>query len=296
MKNRFSPFGTQHVCRRSNDWGVIFYDDIDRLVCYSIFACQAKKYGVTVCMASLMYTHTHESLRVGNRHTMEKYVRDSGSQFARAYNYRWKRHGALFHRKFKWDSKTTLQQQKTNFCYIANNHREKGLVGSARQSRWDFVPYAFSRHPFSPKLILKESDPLTHAVALVKNAAADLRPLRYSFLLQTFPKLSDRQREQLTDYIISEYALVDFGVAEECFGSLEKMSLAFDSNSGSEYKIREEYNGILETSIEEMCSIVKKQGLLGEVYNLTKTQKANLFERFRRDMPEKMIRKFLHLG
>ena len=53
-------------------------------------------------------------------------------------------------------------------------------------------------------------------------------------------RLNERERSQLVDYIISVYNCIDYHFLTGCYGSYQDMLLAVNSNTGSEYDIKEE--------------------------------------------------------
>ena len=68
------------------------------------------------------------------------------------------------------------------------------------------------------------------------------KPLNYTLLSSLTDPLDKAERQQLTDYIIYSYSSIDYGRLISFYGSYEKMCLAFESNQGSEYDIKEEYD------------------------------------------------------
>ena len=61
------------------------------------------------------------------------------------------------------------------------------------------------------------------------------KPLTYIILERLFRDLENREKNQLTDYIISKYNCIDYDRLISFYGSYDKMCLAFASNQGSEY-------------------------------------------------------------
>jgi len=253
QKKKFFP-GVQHLYQRSDDWGVIFYDDIDRLAYYTE-ACVAKRSReVVVLAASIMFNHVHQTVKVKTKEQLSDYAWSSTSPFSRAYNARYCRKGDLFHRKFGWASKRNEKAVRNNICYVENNHVEKRLCTKASRSRWDFLAYAVSTHPFSPEII-SPSRRLLHSMRIVKKRSSADKPLKYSHLRLMFDSLDQVETEQLKDYIVSTYRLVDFEETVTYFKGVDEMISAPDMLTGSEYEIAEEYSTYSETPYCQMLAI-----------------------------------------
>lgn len=258
-----------HSYQRSDDKGVIFYTDIDRLVLYTICAVQARKRDVSVLAASFMFTHIHLLLLMYMEDDMSGLLQDSSSAYARAYNHYKGSHGQLFHKNFGRARKRTAKEIRTSLAYVNNNHVEKGLCSRAIENRWSFLAYAVSNNPFSKPLIKsKASRRLLRAIRQVDRRYECNKPLTFSSLVNMFDDLDKVEREQLIDHIIVRYALVDFEKAIKYFGSFEKMVLAFDSNTGSEYDIAEAFVKAPDTAYVEMIEVATREGWLDEIFRM----------------------------
>jgi len=266
IPKQFSP-GVQHIYVRANDWGVIFYDDIDRLVFYTIQSVAKRKCGIKLLAASYMYTHAHTTAVIGKKEIMSDFIWKATSPFARAYNHSKKRSGAVFHRRFGWASKKTEKQIRNNICYVVNNHVEKRLCRRAAESRWDFIAYATSSHPFS-KAIVSPSPWLKHAMYITTKRNKRNLSLNYEHLTSMFSKLDESESEQLTDYIISTYKLVDFDKTVKYFKGYEEMLVAPDLVTGNEYDINEEYSNAPDTGYVEILSHLKKCRRLDSIFTI----------------------------
>lgn len=87
--------------------------------------------------------------------------------------------------------------------------------------------------------------------------------LSYSVLLNAFNGLDAGEREQLTDYVISAYPLVDYAAAAGIYDGFDNMLTAFDSNTGGEFALREEYSSSPDTAYTEMIALAEKNSLIG---------------------------------
>ena len=66
--------------------------------------------------------------------------------------------------------------------------------------------------------------------------------LNYTILRNCFGRLSRDEGNQLIDFIIGTYNVVDYNETIRLYGSYEKMLIAFDSNTGNEHDLKEEYS------------------------------------------------------
>lgn len=266
-KNKKFYSGVQHLYQRSKDWGVIFYNDIDRLVFYTKACVGKRRCGVTVLAASIMFTHVHTSLLASSKEQLWSFAWAISSPFARSYNCEYGHKGEVFHREFGWASKPRTKQARTNICYVENNHVEKKLCSRAVESRWDFLAYATSTHPFSPEIVNPSAD-MRHYMRLIENRSNLNRPLRYREIKMMFSKLSPVEIEQIIDYIISTYHLVDFDCTEKYFRGPEEMILAPDYTTGSEYDVNESSSWESEVPIQIMIALLEAQGLVKAIFKL----------------------------
>lgn len=270
----FSSQGVQHIYQRAHDWGVIFYDDIDRLEFFCIDSVIARRYGITVYGISLMFTHLHKSIIARMKHQMCKYEQDSSSIFARAYNAHRGRKGVLFQQKFGRASRVGPKKIRENLAYVYNNHVEKGLCTHPIEERWCFLPYAKSKNPFSKPINLDAaSKQLKSAIRIVDRRRKNDEFLRYGELCKMIYRLSQEEQEQLKDYIISSYMYIDFEGAASYFGSFEDMVHAFKSTSGSGWGIKEEYNNCSDKEYIKLNKLFASKGWsINKIFSMTKEE------------------------
>lgn len=278
MKNfAFIPSAVQHIYQRSLDKGVIFYTLEDRLVYYTLAAVNAKRRGVTVCAASIMFTHIHQSLRSRTLYDLRMYLHDTNSSFSRLYNAHYSRKGPLFDKAPGRSQKKSSKEMRSNLVYVFNNHVEKRVCKSAVQERWSFVAYSLSDHPFSDKINpRKSSKPLKKALRLVDRRIRKMKGLEYSDLDRIFGSIEDKEREQFIDYVISHYAWIDFSEGISLFGSRESMILTLDSTVGGEYEINEYYTKHPDTPYIELIALAERNGFIDGVHSMPESEKADL--------------------
>lgn len=260
---KFSRTGVHHVYQRAQDRGIIFYTVFDRLIYLSILSVKAREYNVRVLAVAIMFSHTHQSCVAETKDQLSKYIQDSSSIFARVYNRHYGLKGSLFARPFGSSLKRNAKDIRSNLAYVNNNHTEKGLCSSAIEARWNFLAYRERRNPFSEPISSAASVKLLYALSRIDIIVSDGKHLSYKLLYKMYNGLDAKEREQLTDYIISRYSLVDYAAAEAYFNGFNNMLAAFDSNTGSEYGIREEYSSASDKAYVEMVTLAERNALIG---------------------------------
>ena len=263
-RRRFAEEALQHTYKITRDGGVLFYRPIDHLVYYTLQSVLSRRYSLRVLVTSHMYTHAHEGIYAEDIVQLSAYEHDLSSLYVREFNRETGRRGPMFARKYGSAPKRSEKERRSCVIYILNNPVEKKLVSKAREDRWTFLPYYDKEYPFSRKPVIRYSrKPLVDAIHLVEHECRCGRYLRYSFLHHLFSKLDDEEREQLTDFIIQRYFFFDRRGCEELFGSLEKMMQATELTTGKEFDVGEEFEPFSDIPYREMCSLVKRHGLLG---------------------------------
>ena len=112
-------------------------------------------------------------------------------------------------------------------------------------------------------------------------------------------KLNDIEREHLVDYIITLYNPVDYEALLKYYESYDSMVIAINSNTGSEYDIREEYNPYSDNIYDQMSALVKQKINMDakELLSLTVDEKIKIASIVKRNLnvTNRQICKFLHL-
>lgn len=132
-----------------------------------------------------------------------------------------------------------------------------------------------------------------------KQHAANLY-MDYSKIKEVTYKLNDAEKKYIFDYIISLYNPTNYSKAIGYFGSFKNMMIAFDSNTGSEYEIKEEYSTISDTPYNEMVEVLMKNNLWDRQknpYTYTIEERGIAIELLREisGTTSKHISKFLHI-
>ncbi len=298
----FFPGVPHHIYVRSFDRGVIFYTTENYLVFFTFITTIARHYGITLMELSIMPDHVHVFAKSGNPRKMELFLFQTERCFAMEYNTTIGRTGRLFETPPGHAPKLTDKKIRTCVAYLFNNQVEKKIVSSAELTRWNFMTFAVSKHPFSEPIKLEyASRALRRALKLVKFMRSQDKPMGYKTLETLYGSLGKVEKEQLTDFIIASYNCLDYDSIISYFGSYEKMVLAVNSNTGSEFDIKESYDTSSDAPFFRMAEMVSKiNGLedVKKVITLSPDQKIKLANKLIQ-MPgvtSKHIAKFLHIS
>ena len=229
--------------QRTRNKGVIFYSIHDYLVYFTIYCSQARQRGVSVLSLCPMPDHTHQVIVAASKNQMATFVQTYSHLFAYEWNKKRKKKGFLFSHPFGSAAKLGNKQVRTVLAYSNNNPVERKLVERAEDYRWTFLAYAKSKHPFSEPLVHKDaSRAFRRIIKMVDYYSKAGVPLEYNWLGRWFSELDGVERQQLIDYIIVSYNCIDY---EKLFSyydnSYDTACLAFASNQGSEYDIKEDF-------------------------------------------------------
>ena len=252
-KRRIKENAYQHIYQNTIGGVLLFYHDMDRLVYYTAFSVTARKYQAQVLAMSLMYDHTHSSVRLKNPFKMGDFVRDYTSLYATEFNRDIGRHGPLFRCAYGNAPKVGAKAIRTNVAYIDNNAVEKQLCQRAEQDRWNLIAFLDSSHPFSKKIDRSHaSRRLLRSLKRVEAFSKADAYLPYRILRSLYDGLTPEEKEQLTDFILHTYLPIDKEQLILLYGNYENMLLAVNSNTGSEYDIKEEFDNSPHTIYKEL--------------------------------------------
>jgi len=296
-KNYFNPCAVQHIYQRAADRGVIFYTIEDRLVYYTITSVQSKKHGVRIAAASVMFTHTHQSVLADSLQNIREYLHGTDTVFSRLYNLRYGRTGKLFGKPPGRSQKNDSKSMRSNVIYVFNNHVEKGLCTSAVQERWSFLAFSVTNHPFSHPLDrVNASSILRRALNKIDKRISKNKNLDYRDLDRVLPFLNQVEKEQFIDYVISRYAWLDFSIPTALFGSLEHLITAVDSTTGNEYDINEEYSATSDKHYIRLIRHAENKNVLKDIFTMTSDTKTDLIVSSHNftGAPLSILRKFYH--
>jgi len=132
---------TYHVNGQSVDGAKLFRDDVDRLAFLDLLAAQARRSDWCLLAYSLMTTHYHLVLRL-REPTLSSGFQRFNSLYARDFNRRHRRRGALWQRRF-FDTITESDAHLIEAIrYVAFNAPRAGLC--ALPEDWPWASYGAS--------------------------------------------------------------------------------------------------------------------------------------------------------
>ena len=302
MKARRYKDGTyNHIYQRTINRFNIFYDVTDYLVYYTIVFIAAQKYEVSVLGLCLMIDHIHMLVRTSSRKVLSEFVSYVTSVFVREYNSSIGRRGPLFAERFGSAPKSDKKRLMSAIIYVGNNPVERKICLYSEQYRWNFLAYLDSSFPFSEPLIAgRVSYRLNKAFKEVDRHREDGRYLNHGILNRLLKDLNAIEKEQLVDYIITRYRVIDEAALMSHFEDFSELLKSMHSTTGSEYEINEDFDRM---SDNVYCDMIR---VLSNVYGndvrksivLRKEEKLLIADEIRRQTAAPMwqIFKFLHLS
>ena len=272
-----------HCYQRAADLVVLFYTDLDYLCFFTILCVQAVKNKVCLVMLCLMVDHFHASVKAARgAPALSEFIQTSTCMYAKQNNLVCNRKGDLFRRPFGSAPKRTDKKERDNIIYVGNNPVERLMVKRAEEYRWNFLAYAKSDHPFSEPLVIRRASwPMQKAVKEVKAFHAAGQYLSYKVLQRLFEPLGRKEREQLVDFIIVTYNVIDYEEAIRHFGSYENMLEAMHVTTGREYDVNEKFTGWADDGYPKLVQMVlRKTGLkdIHDMFQYSEAKRRKLFD------------------
>ncbi len=253
----FKPGAVQHLYQRTIDGFLIFYSVRDCLVFFTIFATAARRYDVRVIGVCLMVDHVHVLVEAPNQHELDLFVCLYTSWFVRQYNEWYGSNGPFFEGPYGITSKLNDKDIRNAIAYLYNNPVERLICNRAEKAHWNFLAYAVSKCPFSQPIRLdKARAPMRRAVEEVRASRREERPLNYAQLKRITRPLLPEEQMQLTDYIISSYNCVDYADLSYRYGSYDEMVMAFNTTTGSDHAMKEDFVGRSDRIYGKMTSFL----------------------------------------
>lgn len=266
---RFYKDILMHCYQRTTSNGLLAYSVSDFLVLLTIMSTAQKKYDLECIKLCFMFDHLHWSGLCRRRQDLSAFVHDYTTLFVRERNRHFGLHGPLFCSPFGSAPKIGDKAARTNCIYVDNNPVERKMCERAEQYQWNFLAYAVSDHPFSEPYRAREaSTALRRARLVVKQRATSGRHLGYRLLSSFFAPLGKKEREQLTDYIITCYNFLDYPGAIRYFGSYEKMLAATHTTTGSEYDLNEIFIGKSDAVYYKLIRLVLARYRLTDIHEI----------------------------
>jgi len=290
-----------HCYQNTLNGFLLFYSVKDYLIAFMIICITARRWDVHILSLCLMPDHIHIVLTADSVRILSGFIRDYSKKLALEHNRTFGEKGQLFNHPFGSAPKYGPKKARTNLAYLGNNPIERQLCSKAEEYRWNFLAYASSDHPFSEKIIVRNASyNMKRALAQVNYMAGKHIPLSYTFLQRMFNSLDNKERNQITDHIITRYSVIDYQAAIRFFDSYDKMISAFHSNTGSEYDLNEVFTGRSDHWYSLITKLLlQKTNLhdIHEIFTFTDEKKFELLQMIMRetDCPPAQICKYLHL-
>ena len=259
IKRKTTDSGCQHIYQNTVRGILLFYSDEDRIVYLTLFKTLAVKYGIVALTLALMYNHTHYLLEDPEVETMSKFNMELASKYALAFNQDCGRKGALFKKAYGNSPKHGEKIIRTSVAYTFNNSVEKRLYTRPEHDRWMLLAYLKSDHPFSEKIDReKASKRMRRGLSMLQTLSSKNVPLSYTFVRQLFDGLNEKETLQMKDAIISAYLPLNKEALLSYYKSYDDMIIAINSNTGSEYDMKEDFDDVSHIYYREMLSIIAK--------------------------------------
>jgi len=248
-----------------------------------------------------MPDHVHFSLRAASVADLSSFMRDASSWYAVRFNQVCHTEGPVFEPRFGSAPKYGAKRGRTNLLYVWNNPPERQLVHKAEDYRWNFLAYAVSDHPFSNKLVIRNaSRAMQKAVREVKAQFKAGLPMTYAQLQRLFASISREECQQLADFIITTYNVIDYDAALEFFDSYEDLLKAAHSTTSKDHDINEVFIGKSDAHYAKMAAVVMRElkpADIHDILSMSLDKKLELFDLLRKhsEAMGEQIAKFLHM-
>lgn len=300
MKRKFKEDSIMHIYQRTIDGFNIFYCLEDFIVFYTIVSVFARKYKVRLLGMCLMIDHTHLLAASEELSELSRFVSAYTSRFVLDFNRHTGRKGPLFKKAYGSAIKSDSKRIRTAINYVFNNAVEKKLCMRAEDYLWNFLRFYSTDMKDIPAEGRSLSRKLKRSMKMVKGCFMKREYLRYEILDTIYKKLSNGEKRILTEYIIKLYFPF---AAEETTGyykSFEDMITAINSNTGSEYEIREKHYGKTDVPYREIMACLKSMDIhdaraVITMKNDAKMQLANILKE-KTTASYTQIRKFLQIN
>ncbi len=252
-----------HCYQNTREGFLIFHTVDDCLVFFTYFCIASRRHHIRVISLCLMPDHVHFIVTADTEQDLSAFVRDYTSWFVKDYNHTWHHSGPFFNTPFGSAVKRGDKAARTNIIYVGNNPVERRLSTSAEEYRWNFLSYYNNPSPYSAHLVIrKASFRMRSLIYEIKSMHSKGRAVSYAYLRNAMSRLDSVEKNQLADYIIRTYSVIDYDYAIRFFDTRVNMLAAMKYNTGSEYDINETFVGRSDTIYRELSSyIMMKKGI-----------------------------------
>ena len=228
-----------HLYLKALEGNVLFYKTEDYLFFLTLLYVLAKRYGIRVEAVCIMFNHSHIFISPVPQDVFEAFLRDLQAIFAKRYNEEYHHQGPLM-MPGGYAPKGSHKSTISCLIYILNNPVAGRLVHNAADYKWNMLAYQMSEHPFSERLVKRESrSRMRRALQLVDVCFNQGKYLSYSIQKQIFRGLTPLEKKQTVDYIVNKYYPLAKDVINKRFGNYETATIALNASTGSEHDMYE---------------------------------------------------------
>ena len=298
MKRKFNEDGIMHIYQRTISGFNIFYCIEDFIVFYTIVGVYASKFKIILIALCQMIDHTHLLASCDSLEQMSRFISAYTSRFVREFNQFTGRKGPLFKKAYGSAVKLEAKKIRSAIAYLFNNPVEKKICTAAEDYKWSFLTfYDPERKPIN--IATGCSANLRKAIKRVTSCFNNGNYIGYVFLGKLFKDLNNEEKKTVIEYIIELY--FPFAVKETVhyYKSYEDMITAINSNTGSEYEIKEKHYGKTDVPYREIIACLKEMGFsdVRSVLTMNICQKHELGEHLKKQTSASytQIRKFLQI-
>lgn len=289
----------QHVYQRAAGRGLLFYSELDFLMYLTILGVTAVKYRVRIVSICLMVDHVHLLIESDNFQNLYGFIQECTSRYALEFNRTIGRNGTLWQRPYGMALKRSDKAKRTAIAYVNNNGAEKDLSDRTENYRWNLLRYYGCTNPFSTPQE-RNSTALNKAITIVRLQHKLNKALSYPLLVKLFSRLGTEEKKLLSDFIVSTYNVLDYDAAISYYGDYGTMIMALNSNTGSEYDIREEFSNLSDNVYPEITAWIQEHYAIQNprsVLVLPLDKRLEIADELHRLAlaPDYQIRKYLHL-
>lgn len=298
-KNRFYREGcAHHLYLKAQGGNVLFYRSEDYLFFLTLLYVLAKRYGIRIEALCIMFNHIHLFIKPVRKPVFDAFCRDLQSLFARGFNEEYRRSGPLM-MLAGFAPKISQKSILSCLVYIVNNPVTGKIVRQAQDYKWNLLAYVESEHPFSKRLVKRESSSrLRKALGIIDCFHRKGKCLNYAVQRGIFNCLTNEEKKQAMDYIILKYNPLDKNSLLSRFGDYRRALMAFNASAGTEHDINEPWEDY--SVYAKMLLSLMRSGLdhhrfcFGE---MDKSDLLNLIQLYSGipNITEEHIRRFLHL-
>ena len=275
-QRKFYRDGYQHLYQISFDKSLIFCTVPDMILLFTLICVKSRQYHIHITALCIMYNHFHLQASALNRSDLDGFMDAVTWAYAIIYNRWYGLRGQLFHHPFGSAPKAKPKKISGNWIYIANNPVGKKAVQQAWDYRWNFLRYApkldpssglltytsSARYPFSEEYQpLEASKAMLYLVKTVKDRAAAGEVIDYRFFAsEKYASLSEKERLQLLDIIITNYNTIDYKPILFKYGTIERFCRVLEEVEGGEYDLRDDWEPEDYRHYSRMITIAAEEG------------------------------------